>query len=83
MTTCAVCGAPDPIRGDGEKRLVCPRCVTALGRVAGDPFSVPVTVRAQLLEKHIGVVDLDAGRWTWTPSWPGTRDGRLVRGGVA
>ena len=81
--TCAHCGAPDPIRGDGGMTLVCARCIAAMGRIVVDPYSVPPTVRDRLLAASLDVADLVAGAWRWTSLWPPTGDGRLIRGGVA
>ena len=80
---CSICQAPDPIRGEGEDRLVCRRCVAALGRIAAVPFAFPETVRNRLLMRSLDVVALFDGSWTWTNQWPGRGDTRLVRGGQA
>lgn len=80
---CAHCGAPDVIRGDGAMTLVCERCLRALGRIAGDPFSVNDRHRERLLASSLDVLDLMLGDWRWTSTWPGARDGSLVRGGRA
>jgi len=83
MPTCVRCGAPDPIRGDGEQTLVCARCVMAMGRIAAEPFTVPETVRDRLLARSLDVVHLAGEAWRWTSAWPDTGDDRLYHGGAA
>jgi hypothetical protein len=83
MVRCAHCGAPDPIRGDGEQRLVCSRCVAALARIADSPAAAHPSVVARLLTRSLDVVHVNGMRaWTWTASWPGTGDHTLVRRGA-
>lgn len=79
---CDVCGAPDPIEGEGPA-LRCPRCIRAMGRVVVEPYSVPLTVRQRLLERSLDVVALSDGAWRWTAAWPDAGDGTLMRGGRA
>ena len=81
--TCAHCGAPDPIRGDGPMTLVCRRCVAALGRIAAEPFSVHPNVLREIAMASIDVVALAGERWLWTVLWPGVGDARLISGRVA
>jgi hypothetical protein len=93
---CAHCGAPDVVRGDGEMALVCPRCIAALGRVAGDPATAHPEVVARLQERSLDVVHLDtriaidptapwaaptvSPRWHWASTWPKAGDGSLING---
>ncbi len=83
--TCAHCCAPDVIRGDGAMALVCPRCVRALGRIAGDPSSADEAVLDRLEAEAYDVVTLVSdvrGTWTWrwTALWPGAGDATRIRG---
>lgn len=79
---CRICGAPDVIDMDGD-RLVCPRCVMAMGRLAADPYAHPATVREVLEARSLDVLHLARGAWQWTSLWPGTGDARLLSGRVA
>lgn len=77
---CRHCGAPDVIRDDGGMTLVCPRCVAALTRIAGDPLSASMVVVARMLVTSLDVLDLVSGAWRWTAQWPTTGDLRTLRG---
>ena len=92
---CRHCQAPDIVRGDGD-RWTCPRCIAALGRVAGDPATAHPEVVARLQERSLDVVHLDtriaidptapwaaptvSPRWHWTSLWPPAGDGSLING---
>ena len=80
---CDHCGVPGADLITDARVPVCPPCVASLGRVVGDPLSVPAAVRERLLARSLDVVGLVRGQWAWTASWPGTGDDQRMRGGSA
>ena len=79
MSVCRHCGTPDVITDDGP-RGCCAPCISALGRIAGNPGRTAPAVIERLLARHLDVVHvtetpdsdgIPVPAWTWTRSWPG------------